>query len=61
MCLGQDSSVDLREPLRASSENDLLNAAIDRGIALKPKAHDFLLPVRGAAPAVTRHMSVTGG
>ena len=61
MCLGQDSSVDLREPLRASSENDLLNAAIDRAIALKPKAHDFLLPVRGAAPAVTRHMSVTGG
>jgi hypothetical protein len=27
----------------------------------KPKAHDFLLPVRGAQPAVARHMSMTGG
>jgi cyclic pyranopterin phosphate synthase len=61
MCLGQDSSVDLREALRASADNVLLNAAIDRGIAAKPKAHDFLLPVRGARPAVGRHMSVTGG
>ena len=61
MCLGQDSSVDLREPLRASANDDLLNAAIDRGLAAKPKAHDFLLPERGAAPAVGRHMSVTGG
>ena len=25
----------------------LLNAAIDRAVAAKPKAHDFLLPVRG--------------
>jgi len=61
MCLGQDSSVDLREPLRFSADDDLLNAAIDRGLAAKPKAHDFLLPERGAAPAVGRHMSVTGG
>ena len=61
MCLGQDSSVDLREPLRVSADDNLLNAAIDRGLAAKPKAHDFLLPERGAAPAVGRHMSVTGG
>jgi len=61
MCLGQDSSVDLREPLRLSADDNLLNAAIDRGLAAKPKAHDFLLPERGAAPAVGRHMSVTGG
>ena len=61
MCLGQDSAVDLREPLRASADDDLLNAAIDRAIAAKPKAHDFLLPVRGAKPAVARHMSMTGG
>ena len=61
MCLGQDSAVDLREPLRASPEDDLLNAAIDRAMAAKPKAHDFLLPVRGAQPAVARHMSMTGG
>ena len=61
MCLGQEGSVDLREPLRASADDALLNAAIDRAIAAKPKAHDFLLPVRGAAPALGRHMSVTGG
>jgi len=61
MCLGQEGSVDLREPLRSSSDDALLNAAIDRAIAAKPKAHDFLLPVRGAAPALGRHMSVTGG
>lgn len=61
MCLGQESSVDLRGPLRGSVEDDLLNQAIDRGLAAKPKAHDFLLPVRGAMPALARHMSVTGG
>ena len=61
MCLGQDSAVDLREPLRPSSNDELLNAAIDRAMAAKPKAHDFLLPVRGAKPAVARHMSMTGG
>jgi cyclic pyranopterin phosphate synthase len=61
MCLGQESSVDLRKPLRASAHDDLLNVAIDRAIAAKPKSHDFLLPVQGAAPALRRHMSVTGG
>jgi cyclic pyranopterin phosphate synthase len=61
MCLGQDAAVDLRAPLRASSDDGLLHAAIDRAVAAKPKAHDFLLPVRGAAPALTRHMSMTGG
>ena len=61
MCLGQDAAIDLREPLRASPRDDLLNTAIDEGIRRKPKAHDFLLPVRGAAPVLRRHMSVTGG
>jgi cyclic pyranopterin phosphate synthase len=61
MCLGQDTSVDLREPLRLSADDGLLDAAIDRALNLKPRAHDFLLPVRGAAPAGARHMSVTGG
>jgi cyclic pyranopterin phosphate synthase len=61
MCLGQEGSVDLRGPLRESREDRLLNAAIDKAVAAKPKAHDFLLPVRGAAPALARHMSMTGG
>jgi cyclic pyranopterin phosphate synthase len=61
MCLGQDAAVDLRAPLRTSTDNVLLHAAIDRALEAKPKSHDFVLPVRGAAPAVARHMSVTGG
>ena len=61
MCLGQEVSMDLRAPMRASQNDDLLNEAISEAMALKPKAHDFLLPVRGQAPALARHMSVTGG
>ena len=61
MCLGQEAAVDLREPLRASTDDRLLDAALDRAVAAKPRAHDFLTPVRGAPPAVARHMSMTGG
>jgi cyclic pyranopterin phosphate synthase len=61
MCLGQEASVDLRSVLRASPDDALLGAAIDKAVAAKPKAHDFLEPVRGAAPALMRHMSMTGG
>jgi cyclic pyranopterin phosphate synthase len=61
MCLGQDAAVDLRGPLRTSPDDALLHAAIDRALDAKPKSHDFLMPVRGAVPAVARHMSVTGG
>ncbi|HEX4118051.1 MAG TPA: GTP 3',8-cyclase MoaA [Rhizomicrobium sp.] len=61
MCLGQDAAVDLRSPLRASTDDAPLDAAIDRAVAAKPKSHDFLLPVRGDKPAVARHMSMTGG
>ncbi|MCC6982118.1 MAG: GTP 3',8-cyclase MoaA [Bauldia sp.] len=60
MCLGQESAVDLRAPLRASAGDELLNAAIDRAIFLKPKGHDFVID-RGRAPSVSRHMSMTGG
>lgn len=61
MCVGNAASVDLRAPLRASLSDEPLNAAIDEGLAAKPKAHGFQLPIRGATPAVHRHMSVTGG
>jgi cyclic pyranopterin phosphate synthase len=61
MCLGQKDAVDLRYPLRASADDRALHAAIDQAIAAKPKAHDFPLPVPGAEPALSRHMSVTGG
>ena len=61
LCLGQDHAVDLRGPLRQSEADDALHRAIDEGMAIKPKGHDFVIERRGAAPAVTRHMSSTGG
>jgi cyclic pyranopterin phosphate synthase len=61
MCLGQHDSADLRAPLRASASDTLLEAAIDEAIARKPKGHDFIIDRRHARPAVSRHMSVTGG
>jgi cyclic pyranopterin phosphate synthase len=51
----------LRKPLRASAEDDLLSATIDRAIGLKPKGHDFIIDRRHNRPSVSRHMSVTGG
>ncbi len=61
MCLGQEDAADLRAPLRASEGNDLLFAAIDEAIRRKPKGHDFVIDRRHKRPAVSRHMSVTGG
>ena len=61
MCLGQDDAADLRTPLRASENDDLLMDAIDVAIGRKPKGHDFVIDRRNARPAVVRHMSVTGG
>ena len=61
MCLGQDDAADLREPLRASEGNALLDAAITEAISRKPKGHDFVIDRRRNKPAVARHMSVTGG
>ena len=61
MCLGQNDDADLRTPLRASENDDLVDAAIDEAIARKPKGHDFVIDRRHRAPALSRHMSVTGG
>jgi cyclic pyranopterin phosphate synthase len=61
MCLGQDDAADLRTPLRASSDNALLDEAIAEAIGRKPKGHDFVIDRAGQPPAVARHMSVTGG
>ncbi len=61
MCLGQEDAADLRTPLRASEGNALLDAAIEEAIARKPKGHDFIIDRRHQQPALSRHMSVTGG
>jgi cyclic pyranopterin phosphate synthase len=61
MCLGQDDAADLRAPLRASSDDALLEKAIDEAISRKPKGHDFIIDRRHSRPALARHMSLTGG
>jgi GTP 3',8-cyclase len=61
MCLGQDDAADLRTPIRTSSDNAALIMAIDEAISRKPKGHDFVIDRRTKKPAVSRHMSVTGG
>jgi len=60
MCLGQEDAADLREPLRRCESDAALNEAIRAAIARKPKGHDFEIR-RAAKPAVSRHMSATGG
>jgi GTP 3',8-cyclase len=59
MCLGHDDSVDLKAAIRGGGLA-AVDRAIERALANKPKAHDFRIR-RGAAPALARHMSVTGG
>ena len=61
MCLGQEDAADLRKPLRTSPDDTPLLAAIDAAIGRKPKGHDFIIDRQHARPAVTRHMSTTGG
>lgn len=61
LCLGQDDAADLRAPLRASADNQLTADAIDEAITRKPKGHDFIIDRTHNKPAVSRHMSVTGG
>ena len=61
MCLGQEDAADLRAAVRESEDAALLHRAIDEAIARKPRGHDFIIDRRRSAPAVGRHMSVTGG
>jgi cyclic pyranopterin phosphate synthase len=60
MCLGSEKKVDLRQAWREGGREGI-DVALDRALAAKPLAHDFHIAARGAAPAVSRHMSVTGG
>jgi cyclic pyranopterin phosphate synthase len=60
MCLGGEGQVDLRQALR-SGQPGALDAALDRAMRLKPARHAFAIDRPGAAPALARHMSTTGG
>ena len=61
MCLGQEDAADLKTPMRASPDDGPLEEAIRKAIARKPRGHDFVIDRQTRAPAVARHMSVTGG
>ncbi len=59
-CLGQDDATDLRAVLRGGGSDLDLQDAIRAAVMGKPKGHDFRIGA-GQAPALTRHMSTTGG
>jgi len=61
MCLGQNDAADLRKIIRSDISKKGLEIAIREAISRKPKGHDFEINRRNVAPAVKRHMSVTGG
>ncbi|MEC9369234.1 MAG: GTP 3',8-cyclase MoaA [Pseudomonadota bacterium] len=61
MCLGQEDAADLRTPLREDASDGTLHRAIGEAIERKPKGHDFVIDRTTNRPAVSRHMSVTGG
>ena len=60
-CLGGGERVDLRAALRSDAPQERLAEAIDEAMAIKPERHHFRMDERGAAPALPRHMSMTGG
>ena len=60
-CLGGGERVDLRAALRSDAPEANLSAALDEALRIKPERHHFRMDERGAAPALARHMSMTGG
>ena len=61
MCLGHADKIDLRAALRNANSDMALADALDHAMRAKPQRHSFQIERRNAAPAVSRHMSVTGG
>lgn len=60
-CLGGNERVDLRAALRGEDPEAALSAALDTAMRIKPARHHFAIDSAGAAPALSRHMSMTGG
>lgn len=61
MCLGGEGKVDLRAALRSDDPDAALAEAFARAMGDKPERHGFVIDRPGAAPALARHMSMTGG
>ena len=60
-CLGHGDRLDLRRALRGPDPETDLGDVLDLAMLKKPERHFFDISERKAAPAVERHMSVTGG
>ena len=60
-CLGGNEQVDLRAAMRSENPGEALNAALDVAMRIKPERHHFVIDQPGGAPALARHMSMTGG
>ncbi|MET1755359.1 GTP 3',8-cyclase MoaA [Novosphingobium sp. RD2P27] len=60
-CLGGSEQVDLRAALRSQDPQAALAEGLDTAMKIKPARHNFAIDSRGQAPALARHMSMTGG
>lgn len=60
-CLGGTEQVDLRAAMRSGDPAAALDEALDLAMRIKPERHHFAIDARGQAPALARHMSMTGG
>ena len=60
-CLGGNERVDLRAAMRSDDPQSALDHALDVAMKIKPARHNFAIDARGQAPALARHMSMTGG
>ena len=60
-CLGGSERVDLRAALRSDNPEAQLAQGLNQALMIKPEKHHFRMDERGAAPHLSRHMSMTGG
>jgi cyclic pyranopterin phosphate synthase len=60
-CLGGTEQVDLRAALRSDDPDAQMAEALDTAMRIKPERHHFAIEAHGGAPALARHMSMTGG
>jgi len=60
-CLGGNERVDLRAALRSDDPDAAIADALDLAMRIKPARHGFVIDRPGGAPALARHMSMTGG
>lgn len=60
-CLGGTERVDLRAALRSGDPQTALADALREAMRIKPARHHFAIERHGQSPALSRHMSTTGG